>query len=128
MLCRGNRAGTARLDRRTAPRSVLSVPPRGRARQSSAVQSSPDPLHAGGSMGSHPEIIHRAPTLSRVTRTLDAASAGGEPPTWTVWSTNTSTTAWLSDADTDAAAGTRAVADTCRSFALGISTSRVTRE
>jgi len=45
-----------------------------------------------------------------VTRTLDAVLVGASWPTMTVWFTKSSTTAWFSVADVDAAAGTVATA------------------
>ena len=70
-------------------------------------------------------MSHRFPTLSRVTRTLDAVLVGASFPMVTVWSTNSRTTAWVGVADVDAAAGTVATAEICFCFAPGITTSWV---
>src|SRR6201993_2588448 len=75
--------------------------------------------------GSNPEISQRPPTLSRVTRTLDAELVGASWPTMTVWFTNTRTTAWLAVADFEAAPGTVATAEICFCLAPGITTSWV---
>lgn len=73
--------------------------------------------------GSNAEISQRLPTLSMVTRTVDAVSVGASLPTDTVWSTYTSATAWFGFADTEAAAGTVATAEMWSFFAPGITTS-----
>ena len=65
------------------------------------------PQHAPG------DLREQLPQLADELRaeTVDAVSVGASLPTVTVWSTYTRATAWFGVADTEAAAGTVAIAE-----------------
>lgn len=79
--------------------------------------------HCEPQIGSNCEISQRPSILSSVSRTLDAVLLGASWPTTMVWLTNSSTTACVAVADTEAAPGTVATAEICFCLAPGITTS-----